>query len=318
MRKNQTPIRPGVDTVGPCAYEPRVAPEQAQRMRQHLRRFVAHLGGADVPVRLPGAVGDDVARGDGHFHLAPELFLQVSGWTRFRFPHGELHLLPGETLLLPPKLLHAERVGASSPDEPFCNLVIYAEGSGLTCHLAHEIEPGRPGILHLEASRHPQAARIHDWLGDATRFGDDSADSPLAAAQLRSLVAAASAGVLRALDDPHPATLPEPALVARARVLIENQLGDQRLSVRRLAEQSGCTPDYLSHLFRRTTGEHLAGFVARQRMERAASLLGESAMAGKEIAWACGFATQSYFIRSFRTHFGVTPKAWRAGRAVAA
>ena len=47
-------------------------------------------------------------------------------------------------------------------------------------------------------------------------------------------------------------------------------------------------------------------------MERAAHLLGKSEMAGKEIAWACGFATASYFTRSFRTHFGLTPKAWRA------
>ena len=68
-------------------------------------------------------------------------------------------------------------------------------------------------------------------------------------------------------------------------------------------------------MFRQTTGEHLIAFVNRQRIERAARLLAESEMAGKEIARACGFATQSYFIRTFRAHFGVTPKAWRTGRA---
>ena len=82
--------------------------------------------------------------------------------------------------------------------------------------------------------------------------------------------------------------------------------------MRRLAEQSGCTPDHLSHLFSRTTGEHLASFIVRRRMERATHLLRESAMAGKEIAWACGYATQSYFVRSFRARFGVTPKVWRS------
>ena len=104
----------------------------------------------------------------------------------------------------------------------------------------------------------------------------------------------------------------ETVLVARARVLIQNELGDQALSVKRLAGQLGCTADYLSHVFSQTSGEHLAAYINRQRMERGAHLLREGGLAGKEIAWACGFATQSYFIRNFRAHFGTTPKAWRA------
>jgi AraC-like DNA-binding protein len=119
---------------------------------------------------------------------------------------------------------------------------------------------------------------------------------------------------LRALDEPDPQAPPEPPLVARARVLVNNQLGDPTLSVRGLAEQAGCTADYLSHVFRQATGEPLAAYIVRQRMERAAHLLGRSALAGKEVAWACGFATQSYFVRSFRDHHGLTPQAWRAAR----
>jgi AraC-like DNA-binding protein len=48
-------------------------------------------------------------------------------------------------------------------------------------------------------------------------------------------------------------------------------------------------------------------------MERATRLLRETTLAVKEVAWACGFAAPSYFIRSFRAHHGVTPKAWRDG-----
>jgi len=314
-------IRPDQRWAAPQALgrrllEPHSAPGQAQRMRALLRDFAERAGTGRLAVRLPpGAPIHEVARGEGHFHLAPELFLQVSGWTRFSLPNGTLHLPAGEALLLPARLLHAERVGAVStrPDDAFCNLVIYAEGATLSCHLAHEMARGRPGILHLEASHHPQAARIPDWLADAVHLGrasDDAAWAPEATVQRRALVATTLVGVLRALDD--PAERPEPALVARVRVLIQNQLGDQDLSVRRLAEQSGCTPDHLSHLFSRTTGEHLASFIVRRRMERATHLLRDSTMAGKEIAWACGYATQSYFVRSFRERFGVTPKVWRS------
>jgi AraC-like DNA-binding protein len=317
MRKNPTDLdTPCAIGIGPCVFEPQAGPEQAQRLREHLRDFATRAGSGDLPVALAAPALDEVPRGSGHFHLAPELFLQVAGWTRFRLPQGELLLPAGQALVMPPRLLHAERVGASAAGDAFCNIVVHAEGATLSCHIAHEATPARPGILHLEASRHRQAGRIHDWLADAARLGPPDADaSPWADAQSRALVAAALAGVLRALDDADPAAPAEPPLVARVRMLIQNQLGDPALSVRRLAEHSGCTPDYLSHLFGRCTGEHLAAYIVRQRMARAARLLADSAMAGKEIAWACGFTTQSYFSRSFRAHFGATPKAWRERRA---
>ena len=303
------------------------APERATRMREQLAAFLARAVAGTLVVRVPGGPGNGVTRGEGHFHLAAELFLQVAGWTEFKFPHTTLRLAAGEALVLPPRLLHAERIGGGTAAAPFCNVVVYAEGPALTCHLAHEVEPGRPGIQHLEAQRHAQVPRVHDWLIDATRLGRASeagADTPagaatdMAAVQARALVAAATAGVLRALDEPDPQTPPEPPLVARARVLVNNQLGDPALSVRGLAEQAGCTADYLSHVFRQGTGEALAAYIVRQRMERAAHLLAQSALAGKEVAWACGFATQSYFVRSFRDHHGLTPQAWRSARAVAA
>lgn len=283
--------------------------------------FLHRIGAGTQAVRLPNPPSDWASRGDGHFHLAPELFLQVSGWTQFRFPHAELLLGPGEALVLPPKLLHAERVGAAKTGEAFCNIVVYAENSALTCHLAHEAEPGKPGILHLEARHHAQAQRIQHWLADAAQLGrapqagaEPRPDELVwSAAQARALVMAATAGVLRALDDVEADTRPEPPLVARVRVFVQNQLGDHQLSVRRLAEQSGCTADYLSHVFSQTTGEHLAAYINRQRMQRAVHLLSESTQASKEVAWACGFSSQSYFIRTFRAHFGMTPKAWRAG-----
>ena len=317
MRKIRDHELAPVATTERTADERPTAPEQGQRMRELLAGFLERAAAGSLVVRVPGPPGNGMARGAGHFHLAAELFLQVSGWTLFRFPHAELRLNAGEAMVLPPRLLHAERVGSAPRSAPFCNLVVYADGPALTCHIAHEAEPGRPDILHLEAHRHAQAARIHDWLVDASRLGRETVvGTPAwAATQARALVSAATAGVLLALDDVDPDTRPEPALVARARVLVQNQLGDANLSVRGLAEQSGCTADYLSHLFSQAADEHLAAFIVRQRMERAAQLLGSSTLAGKEVAWACGFATQSYFIRSFRAHFGMTPQAWRAARS---
>jgi AraC-like DNA-binding protein len=290
-------------------------------MRQHLMDFLNHLDSVRSPLRIPIAPYQWVSRGPGHFHLAPELFIQIAGWTRFELPHASLHLSQGEALLIPPKLLHREYIGTSDHGEAFSNMVVYAEGGGLRCHLAFESEPGVPSIFHLESCRHPIAQHIHDWLIDAsslcatdhTAGESGSAPETLASRQARALVSAATVGVLQALDEraSNAGVAPEPPLVSSVRVLVQNQLGDHQLSVRHLADQVRCTPDYLSNLFSTVTGEHLTSFINRQRIGRATCLLRESTLTSKEIAWSCGFTTQTYFIRTFREHIGVTPKVWR-------
>lgn len=284
----------------------------AALLQAPLEDFLQRALAGSLVVHLPSEA--PVARGDGHFHVAPELFLQTSGWTDFRFPHGSQTLGPGEALLMPPQLLHLEAVRAA-PGQPFANLVVYAEAHALTCHLAHEHSPGQPGIQHLERRQHPQARHIHNWLADAARLGQGAAPA-WAHTQVRALLAAATAGVLQALADTDPQTAPESAWVTKVRVLVQNQLGDQDLSVRGLAGQCGCTADYLSHLFRQQTQEALVAYINRMRMARAARLLTESALAVKEVAWACGFAQASYFIHTFRAQHGQTPKAYRDARAV--
>lgn len=297
-------------SLPPSDADPPAAGGDARRLRGLVAEFVRRAAAGTLVLHCPGASAP-LARGAGHFHLAPELFLQVAGHTEFRLPNARLQLAAGEALLLPPKLLHDEHVGAP-PGEDFCNVVVYAEGGSLSCHLAHEVQPGRPGIRHLESRRHPEASRVCHWLVDAVRLAEGDPAQPWAGLQVRALVAAAAAGVLRLLDEARGTGPDEPDLVARVRVLVQNRLADHRLSVRGLAEQCDCTADYLSHVFSRSSGEHLVAYINRQRMERARHLLRDATLAGKEVAWACGFATQSYFIRIFREHHGTTPAAWRA------
>jgi AraC-like DNA-binding protein len=287
------------------------------RLRQGLADALAGLGSGSWPLHL-GPAGDLGERGAGHFHLVPELFLQLQGHTRFRFPQGGLPLAPGQALLLPPRLLHDEQVRPGDAGEPFANLVLQADGAQLGCHLAHEAKPGRPGIAHLELRSDPGAGALQGWLVAAAAPPGPSAGGPWAAAQARALVCAALAAALRLLSTPLAAGPAEPALVARLRVLVQNQLGDPALGVRSLAAQSGCTADHLSHVFRRCTGEPLVAHISRQRMARAAQLLRDTTMPGKQVAWACGYTSHSYFSAEFRRHHGSTPMAWRAASAHAA
>lgn len=294
--------------------------DKSRQIRALLQVFVANLFTNECRVRLPPKPETWVVQGQGHFHLVPELFLQISGASHLIFPHADLELEAGEALLVPPRLMHDELVCRRNTQAPFQNLVIYANGTALTCHIACESTQDRPEVFHLESFHHACVPRIHDWLADAARVvwdpesQTDSVISNLSMGQMKALVATACAGTLRALNQCDANAKQEPEQVAKVRMWITNQLGDPQLSIRRLAEQAGCTPDYLSYLFSRTTGESLVGFIVRQRLDRAASLLAESSLSGKEIAWACGFSAQSYFVRTFHKHFGVTPKAWRIKR----
>lgn len=292
-------------------------PALARELRQALSAALGLLArGEQSLLRPPTQVGWQ-AGAQGHYHSAPELFLQLSGWTQFTFPQGGCRLLAGQALLLPPHLQHAEAVG-SDAGGAFRNLLVYAEGTDLSVHLADEARPGQPGILHLEVRQLPLVAQMAQQLlaasqrqSDGRSAGFSELDGTLDDWRARSLVAATLAQALQLLEhgtsEPHD----EPAAVARTRLLVKNQLGDPELSVRGLAAHAACSADYLSHLFHRHSGETLVGYITRLRMERAVQLLGSSRMAIKEVAWACGYNSPGYFIQTFRRLQGLTPSAWR-------
>ena len=295
---------PSADDAGPLS-------PSGQRMRRCLQVFIQRAAQGQLVIQPipPAPIG--MPRGAGHFHMGAELFLQIGGETAFRFPHARLDLQETQALVMPPKLLHDERV-QDGADADFSNIVIYADSQVVTCHLAYQESPRKPGILHLEQCRDVEAARIQNWLADAATppAVDPSATWVF---QQRALVLTALTSVRRLLDAPTSANLREPPLLAKLRVLVQNRLGDPELTVASLAQSLGCSADYLSHLYSSQTGEHLRGTIQKQRLARAARLLTESDAAVKEVAWNCGFGSASYFIRSFRAEYGMTPQNYRFG-----
>jgi AraC-like DNA-binding protein len=295
-------------------------PALARELRQALSAALGPLARGERPLlRPPTQIGWQAG--------AQELFLQLSGWTQFTFPQGGCHLRAGQALLLPPHLQHAETVGADAHGADgagggFRNLLVYAEGTALSVHLADEAQPGQPGILHLEVRQLPRVAQMAQQLLAASQrhdedrqAGDDVDGGTLDDWRARALVSATLAQALQLLEQPASEHRDEPAAVARTRLLVKNQLGDAELSVRGLALHAACSADYLSHLFHRHGGETLIGYITRLRMERALQLLGSSRMAVKEVAWACGYNSPGYFIQTFRRLQGLTPGAWRQSAA---
>lgn len=93
--------------------------------------------------------------------------------------------------------------------------------------------------------------------------------------------------------------------------IVKKKYSDSGLGVDQLAMEVNMTPNYLSSLFKKETGENLSTYLKRFRMERAKELLSDTNKKIGDICVECGFVNVSYFCQSFRETFGVSPKKYR-------
>lgn len=78
-----------------------------------------------------------------------------------------------------------------------------------------------------------------------------------------------------------------------------------------LAIEAGLSRDHLSRLFRRHQGMSATRFLQHLRLEHAAAELRCTDRSILAIAQEAGFENLSYFHRSFKDHFGITPRHFR-------
>jgi AraC family transcriptional regulator len=94
---------------------------------------------------------------------------------------------------------------------------------------------------------------------------------------------------------------------------IETHLAEP-LDLEVLASVANFSAWHFHRVFRAMTGDTLAGWVRRRRLEVAASrLISSPSQSSSVIGLDVGFASAEVFTRAFRAHFKVTPTAWRHG-----
>ncbi|MEM7339911.1 MAG: AraC family transcriptional regulator [Actinomycetota bacterium] len=86
---------------------------------------------------------------------------------------------------------------------------------------------------------------------------------------------------------------------------------DEDLPLADLAAVANFSPFHFHRIFRASTGETVADFVRRARLERAVQLMQTAPQRPlTSIAAETGFATPSDFARVFRRQYGRTPSSW--------
>ena len=93
--------------------------------------------------------------------------------------------------------------------------------------------------------------------------------------------------------------------------LIQSKL-DERLRIGAIAAEAGLSTRQLERLFKRHFGQTPAPLWKRWRLERARTLLTQTAMPITDVSVACGFSTAAHFSTAYRHQFGRTPSNERA------
>ena len=92
--------------------------------------------------------------------------------------------------------------------------------------------------------------------------------------------------------------------------IIETQYMEE-LSVNKIAEAVYLSPNYMSLVFKRETGETISDYLTRKRMDVAKELLQKTDSKILDIANMVGFQDASYFSKVFKKHTGVHPQKYR-------
>ena len=85
----------------------------------------------------------------------------------------------------------------------------------------------------------------------------------------------------------------------------------ETLDLEDLAAIACFSPFHFHRIFRGMTGEPLAGYIRRRRLERAAEKLLESDISITDLAFETGFESAEGFTRAYKARFGLSPSEYR-------
>lgn len=176
--------------------------------------------------------------------------------------------------------------------------------------------PGRnapPGRLELYLLPGPVPSRILSLLGMATESGGPYAAMRIT--QVLTLVLTELSRLVAAIrtDQSSPPGKAAATWLALREYL--RQHAHESPSREQTSVALGITARHVSRLCRSFGDCGYLEMLDRLRLERARALLASSGMSVKQVAYACGFGSVSYFIRVFRRRMGCTPGVWQRKRS---
>lgn len=246
-----------------------------------------------------------------HSHNQYQIEIAVSGAFEFDSTDaasGKVVLRSGEALLIPWKYAHRFRCVKTG-------VMI-----GISLELIPTPESLRQNGWLITSFRKTNSAEVKQRTYDLLHSGlleEDSALSARINASQLFLLLAAIARKTMPLPVNGTAKAENRATEARGREVIGKivkLLGDNLgadVSLAQMSKEIGLSSRQIHRLFVRHVGKSLHDYLLELRLEEARKMIGtrNSELQIKEIAFACGFNSLSYFCTAFKRFYGVTPSS---------
>lgn len=104
-----------------------------------------------------------------------------------------------------------------------------------------------------------------------------------------------------------------PAWVKKVQAIL-HEGETENITLGQLSQETGVHPVHLSKEFPKHFGVSFGEYVRNRKVDRATPLLLHKDLTITDIAYRCGFADQSHFIRCFKERNGMTPLQFRKSR----
>lgn len=100
-------------------------------------------------------------------------------------------------------------------------------------------------------------------------------------------------------------------LSEKTQQIIDSRYSDPDISLCSISNEINVSPNYLSALIKKNTGQTFIDLLTTKRMEIAKELLLCTSMKIREITEKCGYNDQHYFSYCFKKHHGISPNTLR-------
>jgi AraC family transcriptional regulator len=230
-----------------------------------------------------------------HSHEEPSLIVVAAGSYVERIDGREAEQRRGSMLLYPAGAVHSQRFGPRGVRK-----IVFSPDPGCLEYLReHHVALDRPRSVTSEATAY-LAERV---IAESRR---SDAFAPVA---LEGLTLELLAAFARWNEDAR--RRPAPAWISMVHDALRNAAAEAP-SLAALGAMVGKHPVHVARAFRRQFGISIGEFQRQRRLDRATELL-QGHRSLTEIAFMCGFASQSHFCTAFKTAYGVTPSQHRRG-----
>jgi AraC-like DNA-binding protein len=252
-----------------------------------------------------------------HWHTGFEFVYIAEGKANFTINLNTYTVNKGDFLLVPPNALHA--FTPLSNHKCTCKTIIFdlkfMESSMLDLVTTNYIAPIRDGNLcfrHQFNSQQTHYNAIHNC--HSTIFTLLEEKPPHFSIKLKASLFELLAILFEAeiiINSPESG-IDNSNIEALRRVM--TYIYDNRtnpISIDQLASIAGYSKDYFIRFFKKHLDQTPVNYINHYRLNHARILLESQSFTITEIAHESGFNNVSYFIKLFKTQYGLTPKAYR-------